>query len=37
MTIAQVADSLGFSEAAYFSRFFRRGGGLSPKDFRNQR
>lgn len=37
MTIAQVADSLGFSEAAYFSRFFRRGSGLSPKDFRNQR
>jgi AraC family transcriptional activator of pobA len=37
MTIAQVADSLGFSEAAYFSRFFRRGTGISPRDFRNQR
>ena len=37
MTIAQVADSLGFSEAAYFSRFFRRGAGISPKDFRSQR
>lgn len=37
MTISQVADSLGFSEAAYFSRFFRRGTGLSPKDFRSQR
>ena len=37
MTIAQVADSLGFSEAAYFSRFFRRCTGLAPKDFRSQR
>jgi len=37
MTIAQVADSLGFSEAAYFSRFFRRGTGISPRDFRRQR
>lgn len=37
MTIAQVADSLGFSEAAYFSRFFRRGTGCTPKDFRSQR
>ena len=37
MTIAQVADSLGFSEAAYFSRFFRRGTGVAPKDFRSQR
>jgi len=37
MTIAQVADSLGFSEAAYFSRAFRRWTGISPKDFRSQR
>lgn len=37
MTIAQVADSLGFSEAAYFSRSFRRWTGVSPKDFRSQR
>lgn len=37
MTIAQVADSLGFSEAAYFSRAFRRWTGISPKDFRGQR
>lgn len=37
MTINQVADSLGFSEPAYFSRFFKRGTGQSPKDFRLQR
>lgn len=37
MTINQVSDSLGFSEPAYFSRFFKRGTGLSPKHFRTQR
>ena len=37
MTINQVSDSLGFSEPAYFSRFFKRGCGLSPKAFRLQR
>lgn len=37
MTINQVADSLGFSEPAYFSRFFKRCTGQSPKDFRLQR
>ncbi|MGF6691887.1 AraC family transcriptional activator of pobA [Metapseudomonas resinovorans] len=34
MTINQVSDSLGFSEPAYFSRFFKRGTGQSPKAFR---
>ncbi|MGR4070112.1 helix-turn-helix domain-containing protein [Billgrantia sp. C5P2] len=34
MTISQVADSLGFSEPAYFTRFFKRNTGLSPRDFR---
>lgn len=34
MTINQVSDSLGFSEPAYFSRFFKRSTGLSPKQFR---
>lgn len=34
MTISQVADSLGFSEPAYFTRFFKRHTGLSPRDFR---
>lgn len=37
MTINQVADSLGFSEPAYFSRFFKRCTGQSPKDFRLSR
>ncbi|GGY09119.1 AraC family transcriptional regulator [Litchfieldella qijiaojingensis] len=34
MTISQVADNLGFSEPAYFTRFFKRLTGLSPKAFR---
>ncbi|MCU9951151.1 helix-turn-helix domain-containing protein [Pseudomonas sp. PDM13] len=37
MTINQVSDSLGFSEPAYFSRFFKRGTGQSPKAFRIRR
>ncbi|MBC9251702.1 AraC family transcriptional regulator [Pseudomonas alcaligenes] len=37
MTVNQVADSLGFSEPAYFSRFFKRSTGLTPKAFRLQR
>ncbi|GFM64462.1 AraC family transcriptional regulator [Pseudomonas cichorii] len=37
MTINQVSDSLGFSEPAYFSRFFKRATGLSPRQFRSQR
>ena len=34
MTISQIADSLGFSEPAYFTRFFKRNTSLSPRDFR---
>ncbi|MNE89947.1 Transcriptional activator NphR [compost metagenome] len=34
MTVSQVSDSLGFSDPTYFSRFFRRLGGQSPKAFR---
>ncbi|WP_426118127.1 helix-turn-helix domain-containing protein [Pseudomonas sp. DSP3-2-2] len=37
LTINQVSDRLGFSEPAYFSRFFKRCTGLSPKHFRIQR
>ncbi|WP_457435828.1 helix-turn-helix domain-containing protein [Pseudomonas sp. TE3786] len=37
MTVNQVSDSLGFADPAYFSRFFKRGTGLSPKGFRVQR
>jgi AraC family transcriptional activator of pobA len=36
MTISEVSDSLGFSEPAYFSRFFKRYTGLAPKEFRRQ-
>jgi len=37
LTINQVSDRLGFSEPAYFSRFFKRWTGQSPKHFRIQR
>ncbi|MDY7114768.1 helix-turn-helix domain-containing protein [Halomonas sp. SSL-5] len=36
MTVGQVADSLGFSEPAYFTRFFKRLTGLAPRDFRRR-
>lgn len=35
MTITQLSDYLGFTDATYFSRFFRRYEGCSPKLFRN--
>lgn len=35
MTVNQLSDSLGFSDPAYFSRFFRRLEGVSPKAFRD--
>lgn len=37
MTVSEIADSLGFSEPAYFSRFFKRETGCTPKGFRLQR
>ncbi|WP_408581730.1 helix-turn-helix domain-containing protein [Burkholderia cenocepacia] len=37
LSITQISDVLGFSEAAYFSRFFRRLTGLTPRQFRNAR
>jgi AraC family transcriptional activator of pobA len=33
MTIAQLYDYLGFTDVAYFSHFFRRYSGESPKAF----
>ncbi|MCP5397096.1 MAG: helix-turn-helix domain-containing protein [Sphingomonadaceae bacterium] len=36
-TIGQVAEGLGFSDMAYFSRFFRKRTGLSPSEFRRRR
>ena len=37
LTINQISDRLGFSEPAYFSRFFKRCTGQSPKQFRGAR
>lgn len=34
--ISTIADSLGFADPGYFSRFFKRLTGVSPKDFRRQ-
>lgn len=36
LTINQIADELGFSDPAYFSRFFKRLTGATPKGFRTQ-
>jgi len=35
LTAARIGDELGFSDAANFGKFFRRGAGDSPIDFRN--
>jgi AraC-like DNA-binding protein len=34
LTVAQIADRLGFGDPAYFSRFFRREAGTAPTAFR---
>ncbi|WP_028293181.1 helix-turn-helix domain-containing protein [Oceanobacter kriegii] len=34
--ISVIADQLGFADPAYFTRFFKRQTGLSPKQFRQQ-
>uniref|UniRef100_UPI001FB80F71 helix-turn-helix domain-containing protein n=1 Tax=Pseudomonas aeruginosa TaxID=287 RepID=UPI001FB80F71 len=34
MTVNEIADRLGFSEPAYFTRFFKRLSGVSPSVFR---
>lgn len=34
MTVAQVSDAAGFKDPAYFTRFFTRATGLSPRAFR---
>ena len=36
LTIKTVAETLGFADPAYFTRFFKRQARLSPKEFRQQ-
>jgi AraC family transcriptional activator of pobA len=36
MTIAEAAHHLGFADAAYFTRFFTKHAGRSPRDFRRR-
>lgn len=36
MTVSQISDYLGFTDATYFSRFFRRSTGASPRGFREK-
>jgi AraC family transcriptional activator of pobA len=36
MTIGEVCSTLGFADPAYFTRFFKRETGLSPRDFRER-
>ncbi|UTW61256.1 helix-turn-helix transcriptional regulator [bacterium SCSIO 12741] len=33
--IAEIASELGFSDASYFSRFFKKNASLSPKEYQN--
>ena len=35
-SVSAIAAELGFKDPAYFSRFFRRHGGLSPNEFRRR-
>ena len=36
LDVKAIADTLGFSDAAYFSRFFAKRTGLNPSAFRAQ-
>lgn len=36
LTVNQIADLLGFSEPAYFTRFFKRLAGATPREFRSR-
>ncbi len=36
MNVSQVAESLGFDDPAYFTRFFKRLNGMTPREFRRR-
>ncbi len=36
MSVRDIGDALGFADPAYFTRFFKRGCGLSPRQFRER-
>lgn len=36
MSVHDIAESLGFADAAYFTRFFRQRAGMAPRDFRQR-
>ena len=36
MSVRDISDALGFADPAYFTRFFKRGSGLSPRQFRER-
>ena len=35
-TVSQIADQLGFEDASYFTRYFRKYVGQTPEPFRQQ-
>lgn len=37
MKIYEISDSLGFEDAFYFSKVFKKNTGITPKDYRNQK
>ncbi len=36
MSVRDIGEALGFADPAYFTRFFKRGSGLSPRQFRER-
>lgn len=36
LQVGEIADALGFRDVAYFSRFYKRTTGISPRDYRNR-